>query len=268
MPNILTTFPNFMNSDSLFQKMVEYGAPWTQEVAESMDMAYFTMYSPLKTPSLFVRLNSTDGIGNSKVISKVLYDMFGKNWEHLWNAYISEYSPLDNYNVTESTSRNETDQRTIGKGGTFIREGEGSINETSEDNGSVKVDYGQIITTQGETDDYVYGFNSSEKAPTASQARNGTETHSGADTTTTKDNGTVGTTSKESRTDTSTEHTEDSDVIEENIERTRKGNVGQNSYQELLRQDFELWKWNFFWSVFEDCDSYLCLSIFDQCQQV
>ena len=55
MNNMLSIFPNFLTSDSLFQKMVEMGAPWTIDIGKSMDISFFTMYSGDKLPSGFVR---------------------------------------------------------------------------------------------------------------------------------------------------------------------------------------------------------------------
>lgn len=455
--NLLSYFPDFIGSDSLFQKMVDSGAPWDLDVGKSMDLAFFTMYSGIKNPTFFVRQNSVNGIAKSEAISSLLWNMFGKNWTKLWESYILQYDPISNYNVTEETKRIQTDARDIQKdttlSSTVDRTGEASgtknqtdkidygkkidredsatdnitgsgteslehghivataddtdkstetsgtsdlthghkisTSGTSEDSGSNSgtsdlthghkvvgtssaqgeedtegtstVQNGQTISTTGDTKDYVYGFNSEVQQPTqvsdvtSNEVHGGTdtttstgktttnnsgstdETHSGVDSTVTsgsnsltrtnsqdqtnsgkdstvtsgdsteKTNRTVTetnsgtdtttrsntsqnasqqtgseiesgtdtttvtgsdsqtTTAKDVRADTGGETTKDNLSVDENISRTRSGNIGQNTYQELLRQQFELWKWNFFWQVFEDCDKFLCLSIFDIC---
>lgn len=45
------------------------------------------------------------------------------------------------------------------------------------------------------------------------------------------------------------------------ITSNKKGNLGTHTVQELLREQFELWKWSFFNQVFEDCDKFLAVSV-------
>lgn len=409
--NMFTTFSEFLTRDSLFQKMVEMGAPWDSEIATSMDFSFFTMYSWLKTPSYFVRMNvNSDSVVNSNLLAKTLWDMYGRNWKHLWNGFVAEYSPLENYSIQETIKRDESNQRVIGKkgstsssvdetdSGSTTSTGSSSLkyghvlDTTADSNGNQKkndtvtlehghvvdttdnldvtekveasssitfghvidttigstkteessdkssLQHGEVISRTSNGDSFTFAFNSTAKTPTASQTQTGSDTHSGTDVTTTS--GTVTTTLDETQkqinsgkddteststttknnvdtlkqtnsgsdvtttnsdittgenstekqtnsgTDvttteddteesfeikrttqgTSTEDTTDDDTINENISRVRSGNVGQHSYQDLLKQQFELWKWNFYYQVFDDCDKFLCLSVFDTCQ--
>lgn len=111
-----------------------------------------------------------------------------------------------------------------------------------------------------------------------SEGHSGTDTTTTQNTTTTKEDGTsksdtvdhsTGTTdtiSKTARSDNEAEDTSDSSTGSEDILRNRSGNIGQNTYQELLQQEFELWKWNFFFRVFEDVDKFLVLSVYSSCK--
>lgn len=253
MNNMISIFADFTQADSLFQKMIDMGAPWSAQEAMSMDMSYFMMYSGLKTPSSFVKLNiMQSGSPNSQRIAQILWDMFGKNWVRLWNVLNTQYNPIDNYNIIENIKRDKTDNRTIGKKGT--------INQTTQSNGESSLDHGENISTSRNINNSRFGFNSAEAVPTDAQVMTGTEGHSGIDKTTTDDNSTL--------EGTSTDDTTDNDILGETISRDRTGNVGQNSYQELLKQELELWKWSFFETVFSDCDKYLCLSVYDPCSSV
>lgn len=253
-------FPDFTTTDSLFQPMVSLGAPWTTAIAKSMDIAYFTMYSGIKNPTIFAKLQKESGD-----IPEILWDIFGKNWQKLWDAYLLKYNPIDNYNVQESVSRNQTDDRTIDKSGTSSSQVDGTNSENVTENGTNSLEHGQIIDTENNVSSYTYGFNSTEKVPTAEQDEVGKQTNSGTDTTTIQDKtDTTGTTSETAKGTTS-ENTTDNNTISETITRTRSGNVGQNSYQDLLLKEFELWKWNFFTQVFDDCDKYLCIPISNFC---
>lgn len=317
MNNMISAFPMYLTTDSLFQKMVSLGAPWTLEIGKSMDMAYFTVYSGLKTPSsITTSIFNVDGVPSSQLISQVLWDMYGKNWSRLWDAYVIEYNPIENYNLQEKVARDQTSNRTIDKNGSLSSVVDGTVNSTEtssgtndfehghiidytdtttqivEEQGTSTLEHGQSISTTGESHEFTYGFNSTTHIPTGDQLTSGTETHSGSDVTTTTGktdtNSTdtskqtnsgmdktttslsVGTdtTTKDTRSDTTKESTTDDDTLNENITRTRSGNVGQHSYQDLLLQEFELWKWNFFEQVFADVDKFLCLSVYDQCSLV
>lgn len=266
--NMLSIFPNYMNSDSLFQKMIQMGAPWDSSVGKSMDIAYFTMYSGVKLPSYFVGLHTSNGVPDSQIIAQILWDIYGKNWTKLWNGLNSTYNPIDNYNITENISRNQSNDRTIGRNIDYTSSVDGTSKDTSSEDGESKLQHGHIVNDSRNIDNYTYGFNSSVKVPTSAQTQTGTETNSGTDTTITTNTGEYDSVTTSAREDKTAENTTDNDNINETISRDRKGNVGQNSYQELLRQEFELWKWNFFYQVFDDVDKFLCLSVFDPCSLV
>lgn len=294
MNNMLSLFPNFLTTDSIFQKMVPLGAPWSQSVGQSMDMTFFTMYSGMKLPTYFVRSQlSSTGTVSSQQIAQVLWNMFGRNWEKLWDGYVLQYNPLDSYNMKETVTREQTDDRDIKKNGSFDSTVNGTDEETYSDEststvtqnstgsseGTNTLQHGHVVDTSRTINDFTYGFNSAEQVPTAVQSQSGQDTNSGTDTTTTTDSTTseskTDTTSSDSgkrdlthdqtRSDTNTETTNDNNTTNESIDRTRSGNVGNSSYQELLTEEFELWKWNFFFQVFDDCDRLLCLSTFSQC---
>lgn len=240
-------FPDYLSTNSLFSKMSLLGAPWPQEVGQDMDDVYFTMYSGIKNPTEFVllHLNPDSQIANSLTIARIIYGICGENWTKLWEAFKAKYTPIDNYGITETVTRSQTSDRTVNKNVT---------NSDTRDDTTTTV-YGENIDTTSDVQSYTYGFNSPDKVPTAEQSETGTEGHSGTDTVTDKQEG----------SSTSTDQTTDNDEENENIQRSRQGNIGQNSYQELLRQEFDLWKWNFYFQVFEDTDKFLALSVYTSC---
>lgn len=363
MNNIISLFPDYLNSDSLFQKMVPLGAPWASSIGKSMDLSYFAMYSGIKQPTFFVRTTmGQNQVANSQLLAQTLWDIYGKNWSRLWEDYVSVYNPIENYNLNETVERDQTDDSTIGRKGTLssvvdttsnqdgtttgtssLEHGhiidttdERNIDNTSDGTSEVQfghvvdttdnkytttavdstssLQHGQIISNQNTLDQSRYGFNSTEQVPTDTQTEGGSQTHSGTDTTTdhnestvsdndtitqtnsgtdktithtesttsdndttkqtnsgtdttnSKENTSLDVTSKDTRTDTTTDDTTATDTISETITRKRSGNIGVTTTQDMLLQDFELWKWNFFFQVFEDCDKFLCLSVIDDCQ--
>lgn len=304
-PNhLIDYFPNYLSTNSLFTKMATLGAPWGNDVGQDMDDAYFTMYSGVKNPSQFVLLHlnpDSTTEANSLTIARILYGIYGANWTKLWEAFKAEYTPLDTYNLKETVTATRSNDRSImhtnditstldgaesetsQQDGTQSVKGTTSSTATTDSNGSNALQHGEEIQRDSEIDSFTYGFNSDVKVPTSVQMDSTTETHSGTDTTTTTDHstsetsgtsntdttdsltGTVVTTTKDTKTDKVVEDTTDLNEGKEDIERIRAGNVGQNTYQDLLRQEFELWRWNFFTQVFEDCDKFLVLSTYTHC---
>ena len=301
--NLRAYFPNYLSDDALFTKMATLGAPWTSEIGQDMDDAYFTMYSGIKNPSEFVTLHLNPGteIANSLTIARIIYGIYGDNWTKLWEAFKAKYTPIDNYNVQETVSTTRSSDRTVNRTNDLTSTVDGTekqtteqdstqgvtgttgANTTTDSNGTSSLEHGEQIKRDAEADDYTYGFNSAEKVATGVRIETGTDVHSGTDTTTTTDHstsetsgtsktdtvdhatGTVDIATKDVRADKVVDDTLDTSEGKEDIQRIRQGNVGQNSYQELLRQEFELWRWNFFTQVFEDVDKFLVLSVYSSC---
>lgn len=262
--NLQYYFPNFLTTDSIFQKMVSLGAPWTSEIGREMDDAYFTMYSGIKNPSGYVIQHQTDNIADTQNISSLLWFMYAIPWQRLWDAYNKEYNPINNYNLDETITREQTTDRNIGRDMDYTSTVDGTQKQTSEtnSNGTSSLQHGETIQTNSTVNMFNHGFNSTEQIPTNDQVETATESHSGTDTTTTTDHSTgeVDGVTADAREDKTAETTSDNTNLDEKITRNRVGNVGQNSYQDLLRKEFELWKWNFYFQVFRDCDKFLTLS--------
>lgn len=281
-----TYFPDYFTDGAIFSKMEN--APWfTAGVGLDMDIAYLASYSGNKIVAYFINvfIDSETSQLNQQKLADVIWNIYGKNWQRLWDALSSEYDPLNNYDVTENTIRNLTNDRDITKDTNETRDSttkdkldsENTVNQngTTTSSGTEKVDFGKITNNDSDQKDYRHGFNSLDDVPTTRTISTSTETQSGSDTTTTS--GSVATTNNSTdtldSTDTITTNitstigdtTKDNQVEDENIQRTRKGNIGQNTYQELLRQEFELWKWNFYNQVFSDCDRLLVLSVHSEC---
>lgn len=239
---LIKYFPNYLSTEALFTKMSVLGAPWGNETGQDMDDAYFTMYSGIKPASNFVVMHSENGIANSLTLARILWGLYGKNWTRLWEAYLTSYVPIQNYDMKETVVRAQTNDRTIGK----------TTGSNSTVDSTTTTTYGETVDTTGNRKDYTVGFNSSTPVPRAEADDVGTEEHSGSDEVSSKD----------VTSSTGHEDTTDNDEENENIETTRSGNIGVTTTQQMLQQEIELWKWNFFHSVFEDVDRYLVLSTF------
>lgn len=279
---LYTLFPEYLVNGAIFSKMND--APWAAVNAGlDMDIAYLASYSGIKTPAYFINtFISEDGVLDQQKLADVLWTLFGQNWKRLWDAYMSEYDPLNNYDIAETINRQTNTDRVIDRdvsetgtvNSTDKYDSTTTTKDTGESTSSEKAvtDYGKSTHLESETDAFTHAFNTVSAVPTAVTTVQSTESESGSDTTTTtgttnsENNGSIVVDSTETTNTGTTSKTEDDtkDNIDETEEiiRSRKGNIGQNTYQELLRQEFEVWKWNFYRQVFSDCDSVLCLSVF------
>lgn len=270
--NLISFFPEYLATGAIFTQMVTLGAPWSSEVAKDMDDAYLSMYSGVKTASTFTELHSVDGVVNVESVSRLLWNMYGQSWARLWEAYTIKYSPIDNYNVQETMERTLDNNRDVNKTSDVNSSVNGTAKDTTDmsETVNVSVEHGHVVQKTESGSKSLYGFDSVEAVPSESTTSTGTDTNSGTDTSTdtTNTEGTVDSVTSTTTVSKATDVTSDVNNESENLQRTKTGNVGQNSYQELLRQEFDLWRWNFFTRVFEDCDKYLVLSVYDMCSSV
>lgn len=275
-------------------------APWTESQGLSADIAYLQMWSGDKPTTRFTRRNSVNGQLNVTEVATMLWDIYGNSWTRLWEASLAKYTPINNYSVLETTARTENTDRDINRNidRTGTLENKKNSTTTVDSTGDTTVNYGRVldsdetstvehghvIDTTAENNDFAYAFNSITPGPTAKSNETSKQTNSGTDTTknvgketssgaditntTGSENGTSSDTITQTTTDKTGDITTDTIGQQEDITRNREGNIGQNTYQSLLSEEFELWKWNFWKQVFSDLDSFLVLSYFDPCSIV
>ena len=207
------------------------------------------------------------------------------------------------HNTTESTNEQQEIDIILSDGGSQVTTEERNTSETRTDNLSQAVNAsgtqgntrtnnlseGVVTDTQND----IYGFNSEEAVGDNTSASESTRTNTGtitdagtnSTTSTTTNTGTQGK-SQQGSVETTVEggltHTTDenhavtgskrntgteTDVI--GSERTRLrdfthlGNIGNLSTQQLLKEEIELWRWNFINEVLNDVKDFLTLPLYD-----
>lgn len=205
--------------------------PWSSVmVGTQMDTLYFDTYSGERFSSrIITRRVGSDGslaTADRKNISTLVYAMFRSQWGRLWTTMNPAYEPLTNYQMTEDETGSHTDTRTPD----LTRKHTG----TDTDEGRTTLN----------TKNNLWGFNSESSIP--SDMQDGVNT---ANNTNTRD-----------LTDTET----GTDITTGNNTRklTRTGNIGTNTFQNLLQQERNLWMYNFFEQIFKDVDSVLTIPIY------
>lgn len=224
------------------------GLPWDVNAVD-LDYLYFGNHSGSKYCAPLVKALMVDGSisdASRLTLAGVILSKYLGNWRRLWNTYVAEYDPLDNFHI-----RNERS----------FMSASGEASETnSHDESEDETTYGlKQTTTYGkkqENDTDTFGFNSATGAPRDHQeiqdSGNDSTQNSGKD----GNEGSRDSTGEGNRFLTGEEE-----------ERVYKyGNVGTFTSQRLITEERSLWRENYFEQVFKDLDKLLVLMVHDPCR--
>lgn len=183
------------------------------------------------------RFNLTDTQLKTFILNKtssIVNLTFGKKWERLFQVLNTQYSVLDNFKYDETTNIDTTSKETQNN------------STTSKQSTNSK-----ITSTDSETSkDGSYGFNSPTSVPVDDSENTSISTTQGL-----KDDNYTDTTSDE-----------DKDINKDiNIDKTitKSGKEGNSDYQDIIKKELELRKYNIYCTIFNDIDSILCQKIYD-----
>lgn len=216
----------------IFSALSALDVPWKNDIdGTTLDMEYYYNISGQKLLSPLLRNYTPLTAEKMSSLANVVYNMFKTNWGKLYTTLSLEYNPISNYDMTETESIENDRTNTTANTGTRTVAGSGSVNGT----------------TSSQTDNNVYGFNSSvavgdtENNISASNNTTSTDSH------------------------TTTDNLTETETGDETIERTltRSGNIGVTSSQQLIASERDLWLWNFFYNtVFPNVDRVLTLETY------
>lgn len=267
---MIDVYSNYPTDGGVFSPMSN--APWADTMSgTNLDILYLDGHSGERYCSNFInhRLNDSDVLSsdNRTLIANILWAMFGIQWTRLWATMKPvDYEPLTNYKMEETVEGTESSTRTpdLTKGDTGTVQTTGqdkrTPNLTRKGTGTVN-DNGSATNTN---QNGIWGFNSSASVPsdmsdgTATNenttTRDLTETETGTDTTDRTNTDTYNRSYTETGTDTT--------AGTSSRKLTRTGNIGTNTFQNLLQQERNIWIYDFFEQVFKDVDSVLTIPIY------
>lgn len=200
--------------------------PWlpNSDIANMLDWEYHGNTSGDKPASALLDkfLKDIEEIGQAYFLrfAELWYRLFADTVNREFAVLSSQYNPIENYSMTESSSDSKTGTDILVKSG----------NQSRAMTGGRKV--------QTETKDSIQGFNSSTYNPD-------TKTEITDKTTYTDDNGNAETETEtfNNVTDTTTYNSGVSHGM------TRSGNIGTTTTQQMLQSEIDLWKWNFYHDI-------------------
>lgn len=266
MSKIIDSFPEwfthgiFTRLGTLFPEEL----PWANEHGQTLDQMYFGNHSGDKetSPLLDKFIEQNRGNANPEVlteeqittIANILYTRYGVQWDKLYKVLSAEYNPIENYSMTEE----ETPDITRTETPNITRVETPNINKSTTT--SEKSDYS--VTTQANSKNDVYGFNSPSAVPNDVTTDTSTVTTRGD-----KDSNVVYEDTEETGTRTETETGTRTERETGSRTLTRSGNIGVTTSQQMLESEIKLWEWNFYESVFKNVDSVLTIQIYRRCYE-
>lgn len=174
-------------------------------------------------------------------LARTILTKFLLKWVRIFNAIITDYKPLENYNMEEVRTPDIERSRSGSESGSHTERGTDSVNTDITNSKETSTEAG------------IYGFNSSNSNPSAS----GTGDESVRTTGDKEDNYTERTSSgSKNGTHSETETETGTETLR------RHGNIGVTTSQQMLESEIKLRQYNFVEQMFNDIDSVLCLKIY------
>lgn len=242
---LFDVYPNWLTDGGIFTDLSQYtSVPWKNSEnidAFALDLDYYGNRSGLRYISKIIQKMLTEnGLSteNRKNLCKIIYNRYGLAWNKQYNALLSEYAPLDNYNMIETEESNNTRTPDLQNNQTITDTGSVSQNVTDNDRKSM-------------TEVEVSAFN----------ANNFTDSDK---STTTLSGGTTSETSFNNRKNSKISSETGTEKTETNRKLTRKGNIGVTTSQQMLQSELDLRMFDFFEHVFECVDNVLTIEAYGE----
>lgn len=244
-------FPSWYNDaiGGIFKTLADkYGNEFEWLNAKNvLDVEYFGNHSGNKPVAVLIERFIEENIENKldkpftltedqrATLADIIYNRYKVKWQKLYAVLSLEYNPIENYSMVEEETPNISRKHTV------------SDDYATSDEKKTKTDY--TVESENENDVDSYGFNSETPVPTGdSSGTSKTRTQGDADN------------NVETSTHRQTGYTEETESGDRKL--TRAGNIGVTTSQQLIESEVELWKWNFFDTVYSDLDKVLTLPIY------
>ena len=255
----------FINPTLGFFSLMTYDFQFMEK--EQLDILFYGNYGDKNpAPIVLKTLPLEPTVEDVQKLATMVEKFYTQKWNRLKALSGIAYDPIHNYEdkLTESVVDIGTGGNTTG--GTFTDTGTDTLSRdsTRTDNLQSASQLASDVTTGSNNTDGVYGFNSSASSDADKSVASGTENVIGSNTI----NNTG--TQKNVSTDTDTvDKTKTSAITVESHsgnDRTRtsthSGNIGNLTTQQLMKQEIELWKWNFVQNVLADLSEFVTLPIY------
>ena len=291
--------------NALFNTLETLGAPWSDESKPLQYVSLGTLYwmrSRKKIVASFVVEEIEDSGVELDDYAADLLAMYGDKWTHLWDLFLMEYNPIENYNMIESGSDVNTKTGSLDRSGAVTRTGSldrsGAITKSGSESVTDDITYsgkeantrsgyiedtGAKADNQTEQDNKIYGYNSSTGVNSDSSSQQAShknrQTFNDVKDETTFTNRTDSrdiTTTFTNRADTDSRKDTYNNIADTDTRKdtynnikdtgshslTRSGNIGVTTTQQMAESEIEYRRHLYFEMIFADIDKILTLPIY------
>lgn len=263
VPQIKTVIPL---SNSIFSHM-DYDFEFI--TASQLDIMFGANYGERAISPVLDRLVSNHNSITEEELQEVanlVLSVHSKKWDRYKEIYKIEYDNIHNY-LDEYTESVDITENEDGSNSSTVT----SSNTDTTSSTDVRTDdltkTGSTSSTSTETDsgkDSIFGFNST--VATDANLNESSKSDESSDTSEVKESGTLTHDVETEKSMSGTKETTGTSSLESSTKKERtfihKGNIGNLTTQELIRQDIKLWEWNFIDSVLSDVKDLLTLPIY------
>lgn len=236
-------------STSLFKELYNFAMPCKEVISfEELDNNYRYIHA-----YNLICSRITDNIPLSD-IAKIIFNTFSENWKKLWENYVVEYNPIENYLMVEEL----TGKKTTTFESDLQKEDTSTNNLTSDVTSNNSSTSNATGSTTTNSDTSIYTFNT----------QNGTKSDSGVTTSTpnlintSEDDITSNTVTNTTNNSNSNTITSNNGVEDNTQKLKRSGNIGVTTSAQMIKENLDLWKWNFYNSIFKDIDSIITIGVY------
>lgn len=232
-----------------------------------LDSMFFTNYGLRNVSPLVTSLTTTKASDDElRILATTLVALYKSKWDRLKALYTTEYDPIHNYfdELTENVEDSELKNSTSNNNDKTSSTSKDSSNTTRSNNLTRTEKNSSSETGSGNDDSLIYGFNSSN--PVHSNSSEGVDVNTyKADNSLTSDENQTNTTTNSMENSSTRTFTNEKNASTSNSRvktSTHKGNIGNLTSQQMIKQEIELRQWNFIQSVLEDAKELLTIPMY------
>lgn len=235
---------------------------------EELDRLFYTNYglrsvAPIVS-SIVLAPKATEA--DLTILGETLTSLCRYNWDRLKDMFIAEYDPLHNYfdEFSESIQDDNSKTSNVKSTDSTTYNSSESLNNTKTNNYTREESVNSTESEINNDTTSIYGFNSVGSNP--SNSINGTDNNDYESTTNVTDSANQTNTGTKTNDSNSSRNLSSERKSEENGTRTRtsthKGNIGNLTTQQLVKQEIELRRWNFIESILSDAKELLTIPLY------
>ena len=246
-----------------------------------LDVLFYTSYGGRTISPIVSHLAGSDLTLNDEELlelSNLILAVYKQKWDKLKAVALLEYDPIHNFKDEMHEEIVGTDDKIVDNTGTQTNTGtqknEGTIDNTGyQTTEQTKLNTGTQTndgTLSRTLNDKIFGFNSSSSVGENDHITAETTHNEREDDLSETINGRRDDNLSEEQSFTRTDNLIRTDALKEETDDdytrtrdyTRSGNIGNITYQKMLREEIELWQWSFIRQVLDDVKDFCSLSIY------